>query len=174
MKIARPLKSGSASFALKSGDKSPQSKVATLRVPFRDYPAVGFVRSGKSYSPNLSGICRDGCSPPCCFQSPRIPQPAGPGSIKTVPSISGAPVRAMTWSPLVALPSRRVDSNNRILFNRRQEGGSGNPGGQQEHPHTGPWDEGFWQEPGGGMQAQQGGRKGNPEGPGAIGQGGEA
>ena len=34
MKVARPLKSGSASFAWKSGDKSPQSKVLPFGCPF--------------------------------------------------------------------------------------------------------------------------------------------
>ena len=34
MKVARPLKSGSASFALKSGDKSPQSTVLPFGCPF--------------------------------------------------------------------------------------------------------------------------------------------
>ena len=36
---------------------------ATLRGLFRDFPAVGFVRSRESYSPNLSGVGRDARAP---------------------------------------------------------------------------------------------------------------
>ena len=57
-------------------EQVPAVHGATLRVPFRDFPDIGFVRSRKNSSLlNLSGIGRDGCSPPVVFNLHEFPNP---------------------------------------------------------------------------------------------------